>query len=192
MLEDNGRRLRLPTTREEVSKPLDPYTPYVHTLYKLCFPSILVKTKNNDYLLGYKGIINTRRILIRRKVFWSRILSGPLYPKLSTCFEGTRLTQLVQPVTAGRLFPCHKGRVDLYIDECLCHCICFGHEGFLLQVSPRVTAMAWSGRRTDVMQRVLRILSRLDLKHDEHRRARISRGYKAGELQPHYLILIKY
>ena len=31
-------------------------------------------------------------------------LSGPFYPKLSTCFEGTRLTQLVQLVTAGRLF----------------------------------------------------------------------------------------
>ena len=28
-------------------------------------------------------------------------LSGPLYPKLSTCFEGARLTQLVQLVTAG-------------------------------------------------------------------------------------------
>ena len=43
-----------------------------------------------------------------------------------------------------------------------------------------------------MMQRVLRILSRLDFKHDEHRRARISRGYKAGELQPHYLIQLKY
>ena len=39
-------------------------------------------------------------------------VSGPLYPKLSTCFEGARLTQLVQLVTAGRLFPCHEGRVD--------------------------------------------------------------------------------
>ena len=38
------------------------------------------------------------------------------------------------------------------------------------------------------MQRVLRILSHLDLRHDECRRARISQGYKAGELQPHYLI----
>ena len=37
----------------------------------------------------------------------------PLYPKLSTCFEGAWLTQLVQLVTAGRLFPCHKGQVDL-------------------------------------------------------------------------------
>ena len=27
-------------------------------------------------------------------------------------FEGARLTQLVQLVTAGRLFPCHEGRVD--------------------------------------------------------------------------------
>ena len=42
------------------------------------------------------------------------------------------------------------------------------------------------------MQRVLRILSRLDLKHNESRRARISRGYKAGEFQPHYLIQLKY
>ena len=42
------------------------------------------------------------------------------------------------------------------------------------------------------MQRVLRILSRLDLKHDERRRARISQGYKAGEFQPHYLIQLKY
>ena len=42
------------------------------------------------------------------------------------------------------------------------------------------------------MQRVLRILARLDLKHEECRRARISQGYKAGELQPHYLIQLKY
>ena len=35
-------------------------------------------------------------------------------------------------------------------------------------------------------------MSRLDLKHDERRRARISRGYKARELQPHYLIQLKY
>ena len=52
--------------------------------------------------------------------------------------------------------------------------------------------MAYSGRRMDVVQRVLIILSCLDLKHDERRRARISRGYKAGELQPHYLIQLKY
>ena len=91
-----------------------------------------------------------------------RSLSGALYPKLSTYFEGARLTQLVQLVTAGRLF--------------------LGHKGFLLQVSLRVAAMAQSGRRMDVMQRVLRILACLDLKHNERRRARISRGYKAGEL----------
>ena len=42
------------------------------------------------------------------------------------------------------------------------------------------------------MQRVLRILFRLDLKHNERRRVRISRGYKARELQPHYLIQLKY
>ena len=62
-------------------------------------------------------------------------LSGPLYPKLSTCFEGARLTQLVQLVTSGRLFPCHEGRVDPLMDECLYHCVWFGHERFLLQVS---------------------------------------------------------
>ena len=42
------------------------------------------------------------------------------------------------------------------------------------------------------MQRVLRILSRLDLMHNERRRVRISQGCKAGELQPHYLIQLKY
>ena len=42
------------------------------------------------------------------------------------------------------------------------------------------------------MQRVLRILARLDLKHKECRRARISQGYRAGKLQPHYLIQLKY
>ena len=35
-------------------------------------------------------------------------VSGPLYPKLSTCFEGAWLAQLVQLVTAGRLFLGHK------------------------------------------------------------------------------------
>ena len=35
-------------------------------------------------------------------------------------------------------------------------------------------------------------ISCLDLKHDERRRVRISQGYKAGELQPHYLIQLKY
>ena len=40
-------------------------------------------------------------------------VSGPLYPKLSTCFEGAQLIQLVQLVTSSRLFLGHKGRVDL-------------------------------------------------------------------------------
>ena len=35
-------------------------------------------------------------------------------------------------------------------------------------------------------------MSRLDLKRDERRRARISQGYKAGELQPHHLTQLKY
>ena len=42
------------------------------------------------------------------------------------------------------------------------------------------------------MQRILRILACLDLKHKECRRVRISRGYKAREPQPHYLIQLKY
>ena len=42
------------------------------------------------------------------------------------------------------------------------------------------------------MQRILRIVTRLDLKHEDCRRARISRGYKAGEVQPHYLKQPKY
>ena len=40
-------------------------------------------------------------------------LSGLLYPKLSMCFEGAQLTQLVLLVTASRLFLGHKGQVDL-------------------------------------------------------------------------------
>ena len=34
--------------------------------------------------------------------------------------------------------------------------------------------------------------TQLDLKHNECRRVRISRGYKAGEIQPQYLIQLKY
>ena len=41
-------------------------------------------------------------------VYCRNFLSGPLYPKLPTCFEGAQLTQLVQLVTAGRLFLGHK------------------------------------------------------------------------------------
>ena len=61
---------------------------------------------------GTKRIDNTGGVM---NVFFNLkdiTLSGPLYPKLSTCFEGARLTQLVQLVTASRLFPCHEGRVD--------------------------------------------------------------------------------
>ena len=54
-----------------------------------------------------------QRLLVRIEGLERRVhLSGPLYPKLSTCFEGARLTQLVQLVTADRLFPCHEGQVD--------------------------------------------------------------------------------
>ena len=78
----------------------------------------------------------------QEQVTISLSMSGPLYPKLSMCFEGTRLTQLVQLVTAGRLFLGHKGQANLYLDECLYHCVCFGHKAFLLQVSLQVAAMA--------------------------------------------------
>ena len=44
----------------------------------------------------------------------------------------------------------------------------------------------------DVVQRILRIVTRLNLRHEDCRRARISQGYKAGELQPHCLIQFKY
>ena len=42
------------------------------------------------------------------------------------------------------------------------------------------------------MQRIFRIVTRLDLKHEDCRRARISQGYKARELLPHHLIQLKY
>ena len=56
--------------------------------------------------------------------------------------------------------------------------------------SSRPNGLEWkeNGRSAEGTQD----MSRLDLKHDERRRARISRGYKAGELQPHYLIQLKY
>ena len=57
-------------------------------------------------------------------------------------FEGAQLTLLVQLINAGRLFLGHKGQVNLSIDECLYHYVCFGHKGFLLQVSLQVAPMA--------------------------------------------------
>ena len=50
-------------------------------------------------------------------------------------FEGAQLTQLIQLVTASRLFLGHKGQVDPYMDECLYHYVLFGHKGFLILVS---------------------------------------------------------
>ena len=78
LLEDGNRRLRLLTTREEVSKPLDPYTLSMITLYAIMpFLYLLVNNKGTSTkLLRYKGIVNTRRILIRQEIFWSRICSG--------------------------------------------------------------------------------------------------------------------
>ena len=56
--------------------------------------------------------------------------------------------------------------------------------------SSRPNGLEWkeNGRSAEGTQD----MSHLDLKHDEHRRVRISQGYKAGELQPHYLIQLKY
>ena len=78
LLEDDNRRLRQPTTREEFSKTLGSIYPlYVHTLCNLCFSLSISQDKGTlTKLLGYKGIINTRRILIWRKILWSRICSG--------------------------------------------------------------------------------------------------------------------
>ena len=59
-------------------------------------------------------------------------VSGPLYTKLSMCFEGAQLTQLVQLVTAGRLFLGHKRQVNLYIDECLVRKLDLSHLCFSL------------------------------------------------------------
>ena len=77
-LEDDNRRLRLPTTREQVSKPLDPYTLLIFTLMQLCLFFITSQKQGTlTSLFGYKGIVNTRRILIRQEILWSRICSGP-------------------------------------------------------------------------------------------------------------------
>ena len=52
LLEDDNKRLRLPTTREEVSKPLDPYTLLMFTPYtNYAFLYKLVKTK--EHWLSY-------------------------------------------------------------------------------------------------------------------------------------------
>ena len=83
-MEDNDRRSRLLTTREDIT--LNPWIQiplcvivllslfsfllsHLYVLLRKLF--LLVKDKG--YLLGHKGIINTRRILIRRKVLWSRV-----------------------------------------------------------------------------------------------------------------------
>src|ERR1700743_2175764 len=80
LLEDDNRRLRLLTTREKVSKPLDPYTLSMFTLYAIRpFLYLLVKTREYRLrLLRYKRIVNTRRILIRREILWSRICGSPM------------------------------------------------------------------------------------------------------------------
>ena len=64
------------TTREEtIFKPLDPYTHYIftHVFPQIMQMFILVKTRETNYLFRNKGIIKTRRILIRRKIFRSQM-----------------------------------------------------------------------------------------------------------------------
>ena len=65
--------------------------------------------REGEWIRFLERAVRMLRMLINSLVKMVGLVSGPLYPKLSTCFEGTRLTQLVQLVTAGRLFPCHEG-----------------------------------------------------------------------------------
>src|SRR6202000_1199268 len=51
--------------------------------------SLIVRTKVRDYLLGNKGMVNTGRILIWRKVLGSRVCHG------STNFSLYRLTLFI-------------------------------------------------------------------------------------------------
>ena len=57
-------------------------------------------------------------------------------------FEGTWLTQLLQVVTAGRLFLVYKGQVNPFWMSASTTNVSFGRNGFLLQVSLQVTTMA--------------------------------------------------
>ena len=70
--------------------------------------------------------------------------------------------------------------------------VSFGHEEFLLQVSLRVAAMALKWKEIGRCAEGTQNITQLVLRHNECRRLRISQGYKAGELQPHYLIQLKY
>ena len=80
-------------------------------------PKVVVHSKSLELLSQGKVCENHIMDLNCNKLVFNqtedRFVSGPLYPKLSTCFEGARLTQLVQLVTASGLFLGHKGQVDL-------------------------------------------------------------------------------
>ena len=87
LLEEDDRRLRLPTTRKDTV-----LNPWIHiplcviallSLFSLVLSHFYVLLKENyfycqdeDYLLRHKGIIDTRRILIWRKVLRSRVCHG--------------------------------------------------------------------------------------------------------------------
>ena len=104
----------------------------------------------------------------------SQPLSGPLYPKLSTCFEGTQLTQLVQLVTADRLFLIHKGQVDPLMYECLYHNCKFWSQRILTPSKPlsHHYSLEWEEIKQDAEG--TQDITCLDLRHDEGRRARKS------------------
>ena len=78
------------------------------------FSTLLMKNKcrSSQTKSPQPTVLPNPLLLVSLCSFLSDPLSGPLYPKLSTCFEGARLTQLVQLVTAGRLFLGHNGQVD--------------------------------------------------------------------------------
>ena len=120
------------------------------------------------------------------------LVSGPLYPKLSMCFEGAWLTLLVHLITASRLFLACKGQVNPLIDEWLYHKCKFWSQRILTPSKPlsHYYGLEWEEIKCDAED--TQDMTQLDLKHDECRRARKSQGYKAGELQPQYLIQLKY
>ena len=65
-------------------------------------PSVKLGAINTSLLRGDEGVPSSsvgRLGSVLQGEELVRTLSGPLYPKLSTSFEGTRLTQLVLLVT---------------------------------------------------------------------------------------------
>ena len=87
LLEDDNRRLRLLTTREDIV--LNPWIhiPFCVIVLLSCFhfaftllcslrKLFLLSGQDENYLLGYKGITDIRKILIWRKVLRSRVCHG--------------------------------------------------------------------------------------------------------------------